>query len=191
MRATVASILWRRLDIEGHDGCLLSSGDGGQELAGQALFHHQGKPCGLAYAVRCDRHWQTRTASVRGFLGLDALSYDIERLADGTWTLNGVRQPQVDGLVDVDLGFTPASNLLAIRRFGLAVGNAMPAPAAYLAFPELQLIRLEQSYRRLDETRYAYEGPMFDYAETLEVSAVGFVLDYPKLWKAVSFVPAG
>lgn len=44
--------------------------------------------------------------------------------------LNGEVQQGVAGLVDVDLGFTPASNLLAIRRFDLGIGEATPAPAA-------------------------------------------------------------
>ena len=191
MPEAIASILWKRLDVEGHDGCLLVRSDSGWTLTGQALFLHEDEPCCLAYEAHCDGDWRTRTASVSGFLGRRKLRYDIERLADGSWTLNGEAHPAVDGLTDVDLGFTPATNLLVLRRFGLAVGEARPAPAAYLAFPELQLIRLDQTYRRLNETRYAYEGPMFGYAETLEVSPVGFVLDYPKLWKAVAFVPPG
>ena len=59
--------------------------------------------------------------------------------------LNGEVQQGVAGLVDVDLGFTPASNLLAIRRFDLGIGEATPAPAAYLTFPELRLVRLDQT----------------------------------------------
>ena len=114
------------------------------------------------------------------------LLYAIERGTDGQWTLNGEIQPDVAGLVDVDLGFTPASNLLAIRRFDLGVGQARPAPAAYLTFPELRLTRLEQSYQRLDEGRYAYAAPTFGYDDILEVSPAGFVLDYPGLWTSVA-----
>jgi hypothetical protein len=184
MRETIASILWRRLDVEGHDGCRLLSGEEGRELEGQASFEEGGEPCCLAYRVSCDRDWLTRSATVRGFLGSRGLDYDIERHADGTWKLNGALQPQVEGLIDVDLNFTPATNLLAIRRFSLAVGAETPAPAAWLTFPEPKLIRLDQTYRRLDEARYAYRG--YDYAETLKVSPAGFVLEYPGLWKVVA-----
>jgi hypothetical protein len=184
-----ASILWRRLDVEGHDGCrLLSHGDG-FELEGQAVFEHGGEPCCLAYRVCCDGSWLTRAASVNGFLGARGIGYDIERLADGTWTLNGAAQPQAEGLIDVDLNFTPATNLVAIRRFDLAVGAEMLAPAAWLAFPEFKLMRLDQVYRRLDQTRYAYQSPNFGYAEVLETSPAGFVLEYPQLWKAVALRP--
>lgn len=121
-----------------------------------------------------------------GFLGLRELHFVIERDAAGQWTLNGEVQRDVAGLVDVDLGFTPASNLLAIRRFDLGVGQATPAPAAYLTFPELKLTRLEQSYQRLDEGRYAYAAPMFGYNDILVVSAAGFVVSYPGLWTSTA-----
>lgn len=189
MPETLASILWRRLDVEGHEACRLSRRDGGFELAGQAVFDEGQGPSCLAYTVLCDDAWRTRMASVRGFVGTADFVCEIERLSDGIWMLNGVAQPEAQGLIDIDLNFTPATNLLAIRRFDLAVGAETPASAAWLTFPERKLIRLDQTYRRLEETRYAYKG--YGYAATLEVSGTGFVFDYPELWKAVSFMPAG
>lgn len=179
-----SSILWRRLDLEGHDACLLGATDGGWWIKGHALFLHDGQPCSLAYQVDCDAGWHTRSVNVDGFLGTRELRYEIERLADGHWLLNGASQPEVAGLIDVDLGFTPATNLLAIRRLDLDACMAAPAPAAYLAFPELRLMRLEQTYRRIDECRYAYDAPMFGYDAVLEVSPAGFVADYPGLWRS-------
>ena len=186
MKVMTASILWRRLDVEGHDACLLSQGDGGHSLQGQAIFVQDGKPCCLAYEVICDAGWRTRSARVDGFLGMRKLHYGIERRADGEWMLNGEPQRDVAGLVDVDLGFTPASNLLAIRRFALGVGETTPAPAAYLTFPALEMVPLEQSYRRLDEVRYAYSASVYGYDAILDVSPHGFVVDYPGLWRAVA-----
>jgi hypothetical protein len=180
------SILWRRLDLEGHDACLLGATDQGWRLEGHALFAQDGQPCSLAYAVDCDAGWSTRSARVDGFVGTQELHYEVERLADGQWMLNGVGQAEVAGLVDLDLGFTPATNLVAVRRFNLGVGVATPAPAAYLAFPELRLTRLDQTYRRLDENRYAYAAPAFGYEAILTVSSAGFVLDYPGLWQSAA-----
>ncbi|TIN25644.1 MAG: hypothetical protein E5Y31_16105 [Mesorhizobium sp.] len=186
MTAVTASILWCRLDVEGHDACLLAQTDGGHRLKGQAIFIQNGEPCCLAYEVDCDAGWHTRAARIDGFLGMRELHYAIERRSDGQWMLNGDPQQDVAGLVDVDLGFTPASNLLAIRRFDLGIGEETSAPAAYLTFPELRLVRLDQSYRRLDTVRYAYTAPMFGYDETLEVSPQGFIIDYPGLWKTTA-----
>ncbi|MER9944336.1 putative glycolipid-binding domain-containing protein [Mesorhizobium sp. M0092] len=68
----------------------------------------------------------------------------------------------------------------------LDVGTATPAPAAYLTFPDLRLTHLEQTYRRVDAAHYAYAAPLFGYNEMLEVSPLGFVLDYPRLWRATA-----
>jgi uncharacterized protein len=186
---TLATILWTRLDVPGHDSCRLIRLADGWRLDGHAIFEHEEKPCSLAYRADCDDAWRARSASVAGFLGDCELSFEIARRADGDWLLNGAVQPAVSGLVDVDLGFTPATNLLAIHRFALAVGEETPAPAAYLAFPELTLDRLEQHYRRIDETRYDYAGSAFGYHEVLEVTGEGFVIDYPKLWRGRTWRP--
>ena len=39
------------------------------------------------------------------------------------WFANGVEQDNVAGCLDLDLGFTPATNLFAIRRLSLKVGQ--------------------------------------------------------------------
>ena len=56
------SILWRRLDLSGHELATLTSHDGGWALAGTVLVAHEGRPCQLKYAVECDDAWRTRSA---------------------------------------------------------------------------------------------------------------------------------
>jgi hypothetical protein len=179
-----AFILWRQLDAEGHCACWLSRQPDGWSLDGTVVFDHEAMPCALNYTVRCDTNWRTHSASIVGRLGMDNVDLDIAR--DGkTWLLNGVEQPLAEGCLDLDLGFTPATNLLALRRLSLSVGDESPAPAAYLEAPTSGLVRLEQTYRRIDRLRYAYESPAFGYAEVLTVSDEGFVTDYPGLWQQV------
>jgi hypothetical protein len=181
-----ASILWRRLDMEGHDACRLVGLDGGWRVEGVAAFVHRGEPCGLAYAVECDADWRTRAAEVTGSLNGEPIDLRIARSESGEWRMNGIAQPNARGLVDVDLGFTPATNLIAIRRLNLAPGEGSPAPAAYVAFPELRFERLEQTYVRLDAGRYRYKATAYEYDEVLSVSSIGFVTTYPRLWEVVS-----
>ena len=87
--------------------------------------------------------------------------------------------------IDVDLGFTPATNLIVLRRLALGIGDQADAPAAYLAFPALRLVALPQTYRRLSRTRYAYAAPTEGYAGTLQVSPLGAVVDYPGRFELV------
>ncbi|WP_246681604.1 MULTISPECIES: putative glycolipid-binding domain-containing protein [unclassified Mesorhizobium] len=44
----------------------------------------------------------------------------------------------------------------------------------------------DQTYRRLDDSRYAYAAPKFGYDQVLDVSPSGFIVDYPGLWKAIA-----
>lgn len=188
---TVAAILWKRLDVEGHDCCRLSRLPDGWVLEGRAVFLEGGRPCSLSYEVVCDADWRTRSAIATGWLGADDLRFVIEPSATGGWRLNGAEQPLLAGLVDVDLGFTPSTNLLAINRHALAVGDGTkPSPAVYLEFPAARLDHLKQTYERLDETRYRYTSPAYGYDETLEVSAFGFVTNYPGLWRGEVWHPA-
>jgi len=181
-----ASILWRRLDAAGHDACRLRETDGGWRLEGMAVFAHEGAPACLAYAVRCDREWRTREGEVQGWAGGRHINHRIERTVDDVWKLNGEAARGLEGCVDLDLGFTPATNLLQLRRAALRVGEAADIPVAWLDLPGSALDRLDQHYERRSIELYWYDAPRFRYSGLLQVSAAGFVERYPQLWDAVS-----
>lgn len=182
MSEIVATAFWRRLDTEGHDACRLIRNPDSWRLSGSAVFDHRGKACVLAYAVDCDTAWRTLAATVRGSVGREELALDIERTPDGNWTLNGDEQPEARGCIDLDLGFTPATNLLAIRRLALSDGVETPARAAYYLEFSSKLGLLEQVYRRIAADKLRYRSPAHGYDATLTVSEIGFVTDYPGLW---------
>lgn len=181
---TIESILWSRLDAPGHDACRLERTDDGWRLDGAAAFHHDGAPACLAYQVACDVDWRTRQGMVHGWLGTRPVDFRVRRTADGVWTLNADVVADVDGCIDLDLGFTPATNLFQLRRLALEEGQAADAPVAWLDVPAGTLDRLHQRYARRTERTYWYEAPRFDYAALLEVSPAGFVRQYPGLWEA-------
>jgi hypothetical protein len=84
----------------------------------------------------------------------------------------------------VDLGFTPSTNTLPIRRLTLAVGASAPVRAAWLRFPELTLESLEQVYLRTAERTYRYESAGGQFVAVLEVGAAGLVSRYGDYWRA-------
>ena len=180
----IDAILWRRLDTPGHDACRLLQRDGVWRLEGAAAFCHEGVPACLAYEVDCDGEWRTRKGVVHGWVGARSLDFRITRGLYGTWTLNGQVVPHLDGCVDLDLGFTPATNLFQLRRVALQVGQAADVPVAWLDVPVGTLDTLHQRYERRTVEVYWYEAPRFDYFALLQVSAVGFVEKYPNLWEA-------
>ncbi|MGH7720198.1 MAG: putative glycolipid-binding domain-containing protein [Gemmatimonadaceae bacterium] len=179
----MASILWRRLDTPGHDACRLVGNGAGWTLDGRAVFKEGGVPVCLTYHVGCDLGWRTLQGQVYGWLGLQSVEFSIARTSGGVWTLNGAVVSSLAHCVDLDLGFTPATNLLPLRRLALAEGQAADASAAWLEVRPGILQVLPQRYERRSETTYWYEAPLFDYAALLEVDAMGFIRRYPGLWE--------
>lgn len=177
-------ILWRRLDAAGHDACRLVRRTDGWRLEGAAAFQHQGVPAFLAYAVDSDGEWRTTEGVVRGWVGARSLDFRITRTPGGIWTLNGRVVPHLDGCGDLDLAFTPATNLFQLRRVALQVGQAADVPVAWLDAPAGTLDTLHQRYERRTANGYWYEAPRFEYFALLQVNSVGFVEKYPNLWEA-------
>lgn len=176
------SIVWRRLDGFGHDAALLRPADEGWQLEGAAAFLESGLPCHLVYRVTVDHSWHTRSALIRGWYGTTAVDLVVTVSSDREWFLNGRSVAAVAGSIDVDLAFTPSTNLLPIRRLGLTIGASAPVVAAWLPFPGIDLRPLDQVYHRISDDTYGYSSQGGTFTATLTVSPVGFVTNYSALW---------
>jgi uncharacterized protein len=181
-----AAFFWRKVDHPGHDSCRLFKLANGWRLSGAAVFWDEGRPCHFQYEVSADAAWRTRSATVSGYLGNKAVDLRIRSPGAGRWQVNGIPKENVTGCVDVDLGFTPATNLIALRRLSLKTGQRAEAPAAYLQFPEMRLVLLPQTYLRMGRTMYQYEAPTVGYSGTLHVSPTGAVIQYPGLFELMA-----
>jgi uncharacterized protein len=178
------SVLWRRLDVPGHDACRLQQTGDGWELAGSSVFLHGGEAAQLTYEVLCDARWVTRHSIVEGWIGSRSVLFRIARTPDGHWILNNTLVPGLEACFDLDLAFTPATNLLQLRRLALSVGQSAAVPVAWLDVATGDFERLEQRYERRDAESYWYLASRFGYAALLEVAETGFVRRYPALWEA-------
>lgn len=177
-------VLWRRLDRAGHEVGRLSDVHGRWELSGTAVFSDERGPCSLDYIVACDPRWRTLSASVTGFVGTERIDLVVSVDEEGAWHMDGARRPVVDGCIDIDLGFSPSTNLLPIRRLAMAVGDEREVNAAWLPFPALELEPLAQVYRREGDRLYRYTSAGGRFVRELTVNESGFVTHYPGLWQA-------
>ena len=179
-----SAIFWRCVYLPGYEACRVFSEHAYWYLDGAATFSHNEQPCRLDYLVTCDMGWATRSTRVAGHVGETAVK--IELTVDtktGRWRCNGADQPDLDGCVDVDLNFSPSTNILPIRRLNLAVGQSAEVNAAWLRFPGFELERLSQIYRRLDETTYGYESNGGKFKAELKLNSIGLVTSYPGIWE--------
>jgi hypothetical protein len=179
----IASILWRRLDTPGHEAARIVAEGSAWRLNGCAVFAHEGKPCRLEYSILCDGQWKTRSADVNGWVGDTEVNKHVDVNSEA-WRLNGEPCPAVSGCIDLDLNFSPSTNLLPIRRLNLPVGQQAIVRAAWLRFPSFVLEPLDQVYRRVGELSFRYESAGGKFVAMLETNAAGFVAEYPNLWIA-------
>lgn len=177
-------ILWRRLDRPGHESARIFSRDSRWHLTGAAVFAQEGQPCRLDYWIVCDAGWRTISAKVAGWVGDETVDLAISVGPDQQWMLNETEFPVVAGCTDLDLNFSPSTNLLPIRRLNLAVGEEAAVRAAWLRFPSFHLEPLDQIYRRVDATTYRYESAGGRFVRELPVNEAGFVTLYPGFWQA-------
>jgi hypothetical protein len=177
---------WRRLDVPGREEAYIEQTAGGWHLTGQLEADEAGVRAELAYVVECEGDWRTRRAVVTGSAAGEPVRFEFAADGTGHWTLNGAPLPLVEGALDIDLGFTPATNLLPIRRLGLAVGECADVRTAWVRFPELRVEALEQSYAREAERVFRYDALVDGerFQARLDTDEFGRVLLYEGLWEA-------
>jgi hypothetical protein len=177
---TLATIAWQ--SDAGADWCSLEGDADWLSLGGQAIVVERSIPYLISYVVGLDPEWQTRQVIVEV---LNPGCDQFIRLAveNGTWTRDDEALPGLAGCVDVDLAFTPATNTLPIRRLGLEVGDAAEVHAAWVRWPELDVVRAEQRYERLAADRYRYTQD--DFSAEIMVDSDGFVVEYEDVWRAI------
>ncbi|HVK79277.1 MAG TPA: putative glycolipid-binding domain-containing protein [Verrucomicrobiae bacterium] len=178
-----ASALWRTLYAPGHDSARVIAADNGWRLEGHAVFDRDGLACAVHYSVDVDENWRALSGRLRGHLGTSAIAHDIARDGD-TWRLDGMPITAVNGLLDLDFGFTPATNFQQVRRMNLRDGERADIAVAWFDIGETKLTALAQHYERRDAAHYWYTSPT-GYEATLVLAENGFVRQYPELWTMI------
>ena len=182
---TTRRAAWRRSDeVEADEHCTLTLRDTGLSLVGTVLGAEGGLPVRIEYRVLADRAGLTSAAHVRDLRGFETRTIALERTAKGGWTVDGAPARALRGCTDVDLGCSPSTNTLPIRRLRLAIGASQTIQAAWVTFPELAVTKAAQTYTRLDEFTYRYASGTFE-AE-LTVDDDGLVTGYAD-WRRTGY----
>jgi hypothetical protein len=121
---------------------------------------------------------------VGGWVGTKRVQIELTVDSDQRWWLNKIEQTGVAGSVDIDLNFSPSTNLLPIRRLQLGLEQEAVITAAWLRFPTFNLEPLKQRYRRIGEATYLYESGGGTFSAEIEVNQEGLVKVYPGIWEA-------
>lgn len=151
-------------------------------LKGWVVAAVDGTPCAISYEVLADRGWVTRRVLIT--LASDShRTLTIDHDGEGTWSVDGVPRPDLSSCRDIDLGISPSTNTLPIKRLRIGVGEATHLDAAWVRFPQMAVEVLSQTYERNGDTSYQYSSANFQ--RNLEVDGDGVVLRYgDDLWQA-------
>jgi len=142
--------------------------DGGLSLIGTVLGADGGTPVRTEYRIFADGTGMTTAVHVRDLRGFEQRSVTLMRDAKGGWTVDGLPARELKGCTDVDLGCSPATNTLPVRRLRLGVGASHTIKAAWVRFPDLVVIPAAQTYTRLDEFTYRYASGAFEADLTVD-----------------------
>jgi uncharacterized protein len=182
---TTTRVAWRRSDeVQADEFCTLSVRDSGLSLVGTILGAEDRVPIRIEYRVAADGLGATTAVQVRQLRGFEQRSIVLLRDVKGAWTVDGNRAPALRGCVDVDLGCSPSTNTLPIRRLRLGIGASKTINAAWVSFPELTVVKAAQSYTRLDESTYRYASATF--VAELTVDDLGLVVAYAE-WRRTAY----
>jgi uncharacterized protein len=181
-------VLWRSLVDGSLDRCSLLMSPDGPQLRGEVVTLVDGDPVRITYLVVCDPAWETRAVEVTWHEGASVRELSLEVDAEKRWWQGEIEIESVRGCIDVDLGITPATNTLPIRRLAPQEGQAKQVTAAWVLFPELKVEPLPQTYTRLTEDLYRYESNLGSFTAQIRVDDWGLVTWYEGGWERVTAV---
>ena len=166
----------------GVERCAISRGVSGWVLEGDLVRRFREGPAVISCRVETDGRWKTGSAHAELVLRGESASVTVE-MKGSKWYVDGSRDESLDGCADVDLGASPVTNTLPIRRLRPEVGSMVSITAAWVRFPGLSVVALHQSYERVGERRYVYRSAT-GFRSEIEVDGFGGVRRYGDYWQA-------
>ena len=196
------SLCWQRIDSIGIEQALLDDRSG--LYARGTVVGTDPVPYSGSYELQADESWASArlTVSVEGAGWLR--SAKLERAA-GRWHVTAGEQGDLDAALmkagrarvdlpgaedpdrlsaalDVDLGYSPLTNTLPIRRLALrsaTAGTTQTITAAWVLMPSLVVVPNKQTYTVVAPGTIRYSSG--DFSADLTVDGEGYVTHYPGL----------
>lgn len=182
-----ADLIWTvsHPNVAGAERSNLRSTDEGWVLSGLVVASYDERPIDARYRITVDEGWATRSVVVTVDELTQPRRLELDRSSDGNWTMDGLAAPELDGCVDVDLGVTPSTNTLPIRRLDLDVGAQEEIEVAWVRFPDLRVKRGRQHYARIAAELWRYTSG--EFTADLIVDEAGIAVRYGRdLWHQVA-----
>lgn len=165
---------WRLHDA--HDGfevAAIEERPDGVRFAGATVGVENGRPWDVRYRIVVDDAWVSRRIDIDRAGAVSVVEQD-----GGRWSVEGRPRPDLDGCLDLDVEGSLLTNLLAIRRLGLAVGEERAVSMVYVQTIEPRVRRDEQVYRRLGPREFEYRSGDAGYRARIGSDGSGLTRHY-------------
>lgn len=176
MIAGAHAVVWVRQDESGNDACRFADAEGGYLIDGSST---DAKGSILTYRIRAREDGTTRRARI----GAKSRIF-VSRAPDNTWLLNGTPATAVEEAEDIDLGFTPATLTLPIRRLKLSIGDDAEIMVARLDLENDRLTPLNLVLRRTADKEYECLNADTGKTSHLVVDGHGIIQRFTGHWIA-------
>jgi len=175
--------VWASSKPPGVERCTVSQRSSGWELEGDLVRKFKSGPAAISYRIETDRKWRTKEVELEQVLRGGRRSLRMEVKAR-KWYVRGKENRRLAGCVDVDVGASPVTNTLPIRRAKPRLGSKLELEVAWVRFPDLNVVPLRQSYERIGERQYIYRSAS-GFMSEIEVDDFGLVRRYGDYWQAL------
>ncbi|ODN70049.1 putative glycolipid-binding domain-containing protein [Methylobrevis pamukkalensis] len=159
---------------------------GGLTVSGTLIAPPEDGGRAIGYRLAVDGDWRVVSFDLDASDGthIALRSNGAGRWSDG----DGTPLPALNDALDIDLGGTPLTNLLPVRRlFGEGRRAAADLQVVYIEAATLAVSIQRQRYEPLRPGRlYRYVSLDTGFTADLPVDRHGLVVDYPGLWRRVS-----
>jgi uncharacterized protein len=180
-------LMWRRdednLSFERARYCTT---DFGARILGSVYAAEKTAPLTVSYQLTCDAGWRTSALSVQQIYRGERRAFRLARRAGDRWDIDGVEAAFLRGCIDVDLAISPSTSALPVNRLRLDIGKQEATRAAFVRFPDLQIVVVNQSYARIAENKYRYRNLDSGFTALLAVDSDGFPTVYEGVWQQVA-----
>jgi hypothetical protein len=177
-------LLWYTQDTTSVEHFRLERLDDGWALSGTVVMQFDAMPMTIRYLVRTDQGWRTDHVDVTidSPKGRRGLSADV---SDGSWRVDGAPRDDLAGALDVDLGWTPSTNTLPLRRLHQDVGDSTTLKVVWIRPVDFEPRLVRQTYERIAESTWRYSSDGFSADLTVDTDLL--VTEYGTgLWRAVA-----
>lgn len=176
------TILWRKLPNSGLEFCQFAL-EHEISFRGEVIINNEINPIYVSYLVECDIEGNTKSAEILQRTEDGEARIYLHRDNKNRWYKNDIEIKEVFGLLDIDIGVTPSTNILPIRRLKLELGESKELSAVWVRFPELSIHALEQKYTRIQKDLYLYESIVSGYKAEIKVDHNCIVQSYESEWE--------